>query len=478
MAAEARGVAAIRIREAAAARAMPGALAGGAGGGGGGASACVDPTRMDLVLALDNSRSMADKQAILALTVPELVNGLVNPPCIDPSGAAQPMQPATPRTRAPGASCVRSRRSRTFTSASSSSSIGGHGADSCPDVDPNSKECSPNPNTTNNDKGHLARAHGRVRRRERADLPRTRAFWPGIRRADADTRRARTQIDDGMGGGLAPRLREMVIGVGPDRLRLRVAARELVPLPRRPRAVREHLGRERQGDAQRHRRGACSSSAPTSCGPTRCSRSLMLTDENDCSIKEYGQFYYVDQLRNGATNVHLPRARGDLRDEPERPVLQVVRPGGRRRARTTRRATTRTAGRRCSRRRRTTSTCAAGIRSAASASTSSTRSIATSQAFSQRRRSPNRAGDLVPNPIFQDLDPTDDITEIRGPQPVFFAGIVGVPWQDIARDTTDLEQGLQERQPSSRRTDGERPDDVGRHPRRSRERTCSRPIRS
>jgi hypothetical protein len=39
--------------------------------------------KIDLVLAVDNSASMADKQAILALAVPDLITGLVNPPCLD-----------------------------------------------------------------------------------------------------------------------------------------------------------------------------------------------------------------------------------------------------------------------------------------------------------------------------------------------------------------------------------------------------------
>jgi hypothetical protein len=40
--------------------------------------------KVDLLLVIDNSRSMADKQKILALAVPDLVESLVNPPCIDP----------------------------------------------------------------------------------------------------------------------------------------------------------------------------------------------------------------------------------------------------------------------------------------------------------------------------------------------------------------------------------------------------------
>ncbi|HVK66029.1 MAG TPA: hypothetical protein VM694_16215, partial [Polyangium sp.] len=45
-------------------------------------------------------------------------------------------------------------------------------------------------------------------------------------------------------------------------------------------------------------------------------------------------------------------------------------------------------------------------------------------------------------PIFSDLNPQDNITNIRDAGLVFFAGIVGVPWQDIARDKTDLSKGF------------------------------------
>ncbi|EYF06119.1 Hypothetical protein CAP_2309 [Chondromyces apiculatus DSM 436] len=41
--------------------------------------------KIDILLAIDNSISMADKQDILALAVPDLVEGLVNPPCVDPT---------------------------------------------------------------------------------------------------------------------------------------------------------------------------------------------------------------------------------------------------------------------------------------------------------------------------------------------------------------------------------------------------------
>jgi hypothetical protein len=46
---------------------------------------------------------------------------------------------------------------------------------------------------------------------------------------------------------------------------------------------------------------------------------------------------------------------------------------------------------------------------------------------------PDRTGQLVPNPLFIDLDPSDAVSAVRDPSMVFVAGIVGVPWQDIAR---------------------------------------------
>ena len=55
---------------------------------------------------------------------------------------------------------------------------------------------------------------------------------------------------------------------------------------------------------------------------------------------------------------------------------------------------------------------------------------------------PDQKGDLVPNPLFVDLDPDDDVRGQRSQGLVFLAGIVGVPWQDIAKDPTTLVKGL------------------------------------
>src|SRR5580658_6204472 len=72
---------------------------GGGGGGGGGGGSGIDPgdgsatfttalaygaiTKVDLLFDIDNSASMGDKQFYLEQAVPDLVNRLVNPQCVN-----------------------------------------------------------------------------------------------------------------------------------------------------------------------------------------------------------------------------------------------------------------------------------------------------------------------------------------------------------------------------------------------------------
>src|SRR5262245_66164762 len=46
--------------------------------------------KVDLLFAIDNSASMGDKQAILADAVPDLINGLLKPRCVDGEGKLDP----------------------------------------------------------------------------------------------------------------------------------------------------------------------------------------------------------------------------------------------------------------------------------------------------------------------------------------------------------------------------------------------------
>src|SRR5215470_15546127 len=50
-------------------------------------------TKIDLVFMIDNSASMVDKQQILADAIPDLVNRLVDPICVNPDGSDSTMKP-------------------------------------------------------------------------------------------------------------------------------------------------------------------------------------------------------------------------------------------------------------------------------------------------------------------------------------------------------------------------------------------------
>jgi hypothetical protein len=111
-----------------------GAGSGGSGGSGGsvggssGVGGAISVDKMDLLFMIDNSRSMADKQGILSDAVPALLERLVNPRCVDPgTGALSPPV---------GGQCPDSRE-REFKVIDDihigivTSSLGGHGADVC-----------------------------------------------------------------------------------------------------------------------------------------------------------------------------------------------------------------------------------------------------------------------------------------------------------------------------------------------------------
>ncbi|MDI3287501.1 hypothetical protein [Polyangium sp. 15x6] len=412
---------------------------GNGGSGGGGPAACVVAERLDLLFAIDNSRSMADKQAILARTIPDIVQGVVNPPCIDPSGVPAPpgQQPNGPGEACPGGTVRAFEPIADIHIGVISSSIGGHGADSCPDVDPNSFECSPNPNTTNNDKAHLLTRQDQC---GGADVPtyESKGFlaWDPNQQLNPP---GEDQINDGNGGGLVPRLRDMVLGVGQIgcgyESQLESIYRFLVdPEPHATISVIDGKATPQGVDTVLLQQRA------EFLRPDSLLTVLMLTDENDCSTKEYGQFYYVNQLRNGATNVRLPRARQECAVNPNDPCCKS-----------------------CG---QATGDCPADPTcqdpSGGTALYTTQEDDINLRCWDQKRRFgidfmypidryaqafsqatiTNRAGELVPNPLFSDLDPTDNITAIRGPEKVLISGLVGVPWQDVARDKTDISKGF------------------------------------
>jgi len=113
--------------------------------------------KIDLLFMVDNSSSMKDKQDVLKAAVPDLVNRLVNPNCVDPNGATgqTPADPAAP--------CATGFQ-REFTAIKNihigvvTSSIGDHGAGgTCPD--PTSSALA---QEENDDKGQLVASRPRA----------------------------------------------------------------------------------------------------------------------------------------------------------------------------------------------------------------------------------------------------------------------------------------------------------------------------
>ncbi|HZF50182.1 MAG TPA: hypothetical protein VE093_16095 [Polyangiaceae bacterium] len=388
--------------------------------------------KIDIVLGIDNSRSMADKQLILENAVPDLVRGLVNPRCLDQNGVPAAMQPMGPLE-----ACPIPGTKREFEPVVDihigiiSSSIGGHGADACPDQENNT--CAPMPNFTNNDKGHLV---ARMSECGGGDV----ATYQNKSFLAWDPKQKLEPAGEGNLDNLVTTLGTMVRGTGQIgcgyEAQLESWYRFLVdPEPYEKitaaggKATPEGLDQvllTQRADFLR---------------PDSLLAILMLTDENDCSIKEFGQFFFAAQLKNqNGTPFHLPRARAECAANPNDPCCKSCGqdPGN------------------CP----ADPTCFDANNNVKALTDAEDASNL--RCYDQKRRFgidflypidryttgltsvtvPNRAGELVPNPLFSDLNPQDSNSTVRDAGLVFLAGIVGVPWQDIARNKDDLTQGF------------------------------------
>ncbi|MCC6528226.1 MAG: hypothetical protein IT373_36605 [Polyangiaceae bacterium] len=394
--------------------------------------------KIDLVLNIDNSRSMADKQRILELAVPKLIEPLVNPKCVDPKdgdldfnddGTPDPVtQPAGPLEVCPMVTVSGSQfpSKREFEPVVDfhigvlSSSIGAHGANVC-DLTP-----------TENDRGHL--------------LSRTDAATPGTLIdtypygdpanygfLDWDpTGLKSTPPGEASLANLTDNLRQMVVGVGEVgcgfEAPLESWYRFLVdPNPYNTIEVQKInnvdtavlIGTDQELLTQRAQ----------FLRPDSLLAVIMLTDENDCSIRDGGQYFFAGQIYAPGTTspYHLPKARAACATNPNDPCC---------------RSCGQPAAAGCN---TTDDPCPGNL--------DPVDDQINVRCFEQKRRFgidflqpldryvtgltaalvPDRAGNLVQNPLFTDLDPTDQNSNIRDAGLIFLGGIVGVPWQDIAR---------------------------------------------
>lgn len=389
-------------------------------------------TKIDLLLGIDNSASMADKQQILAQAVPDLVERLVNPRCVDETGLAiaREKQPGGPEQDCP----VGSRRE--FAPVLDihigliSSSLGGHGGTYCPQAQSDAV-CG---FVSQNDHGQLVARESPCSSTN--DLPtyQNKGFlaWDP-QQVDNPPGEKDLGTLDGSKPGLIPALVDMVRGTGQRgcgyESQLESIYRFLVePDPYKDISVvngkAELSGTDTDLLAQR----------AAFLRPDSLVAVLMLSDENDCSLKEGGRNFWP------ATKGNLPRPRAVCQENPLDPCCSscgLPTPAG------------------CP----DDPTCVDA--DGALRFLTEEEDPVNLRCFDQKRRFgvdflypidryvkgfsetqiADRHGNIVDNPLFPKVDRDAGLVTPRVPSMFFLAGIVGVPWQDIARDPKDLSRG-------------------------------------
>ncbi|WP_437893234.1 hypothetical protein [Sorangium sp. So ce124] len=384
------------------------------------------PDKVDLLFVVDNSGSMSDKQELMRLVLADFVDGMTNPFCVDPTGAAPPFQPSSGLSACPAGTLRVRTPVQDMHIGVISSSLGGHG----------SAACQATTSVSNVDMAHLLARSNEASTEN--DLPtyQDKGFlvW--------DPTGSHVPAGDSDPAALAEKLSDIVQGVGQAgcgfEAPLESFYRFLVdPEPYATIGVSSAsediavTGLDTTLLAQRK----------AFLRPDSLLLIVMLSDENDCSIKEEGKNYLVAETGAG---FRLWRPRSECATDPNHPCCTscaqqqdgcpadpaCTGPDGNP-ARLT--AAEDPVNLRCwDQKRRFGIDFLYPIERYTRALT--------------ERMVVSRSGELVPNPIFSDLDPSDDNTRTRGPQHVVFTGIVGVPWQDLARQNAlgepDLRRGL------------------------------------
>lgn len=256
-------------------------LVGGEGGLPGASSENVPPViatsdEVDLLFVVDNSSSMQEKQAILAASVSRLITSLVDPPCVDAAGTVVAVPPS-PTDPCPGPTVRRFRPVRSLHVGVIDSSLGALGADQCP---------ADGAGRHDDDRGHL------VDRSPPGTVPTYLGY--GFLAWDPDARLSPPGESELT--GLVRRASDLVVGVGERgcgyEMPLEAAYRFLVdPSPYAsiqlgagsglPVAARSGLDIELLAERDRFLR------------PSSILSIVLLSDEDDCSVVAGGQDYAV-----------------------------------------------------------------------------------------------------------------------------------------------------------------------------------------
>src|SRR5688572_25002898 len=109
----------------------PGDASGGVGGWGADGGTQLTSSKLDVLLVIDNSRSMADKHQVLDRSAMTLVSRLTSPRCMNAQGNPVTAVPPSPDQPCPAGSTREIAPVRDMHIGVISSSLGGHGADTC-----------------------------------------------------------------------------------------------------------------------------------------------------------------------------------------------------------------------------------------------------------------------------------------------------------------------------------------------------------
>ena len=260
-----------------------------------------DSDKVDLLLVVDNSRNLETAQALLADTIPYLLGRLVNPPCVNGLGnvVAEPPSPSSP--------CPLGKRDfpplTNFHVAVISTSLGGHGADVC---GPQSVTFEP----PMNDAAHLL-----TRSLAGGVIP----TYQNLGFLAWDPGQERTPPGDGDVATLGAKLVEIVRGVGRDgcgfESQLESIYRFLVdPEPPAQIVVENGLATPVGVDP------IVIQQRQDFLRPDSLVAVVLVTDENDCSTREGGQYYLSNVgLGGDGQPFHLPRARSECVADPSDP---------------------------------------------------------------------------------------------------------------------------------------------------------------
>lgn len=376
--------------------------------------------KIDLLLVIDNSRSMADKQEILNLAVPDLVGQLVNPACVNDEGMPTGQQPTDPL-----ADCPEPGSKREFEPIVDihigilTSSLGGHGSDAC--------LASSAATGSENDFAHLI-----IRSSTDAAVNVNVPTWddkgflvwdPSLEdpshtpQGETDQNKLISDLSLIVGGAGE-------IGCGFEAT-LEAWYRFLVdPDPYESVKLEGNTAVLEGTDI------TLLNQRKDFLRPDSLLAIIMLSDENDCSIRDGGQFYFAAQIYapgSGNQPYHLPKPRAACLTDPNSKCCRSCGQGP---------------AANCD---DSADDCAGNL--------SGLDDHVNLRCFDQKRRfgidflqpiqryvdgltAPqikDRFGNPQPNPLFDDLNPADENSTIRDAGLVFIAGIVGVPWQDIAR---------------------------------------------